>query len=62
MKARPYIYAGTVALAAATGIGLWTSQLQAVPPSAPKVPALQVDPNWPKMPLPSAATSALHWS
>jgi hypothetical protein len=53
MNARPYMYAGTLALAAAAAIGLWSS-LGAAPPSAPKVPVLKVDPNWPKMPLPVA--------
>ena len=53
MKAKPFVYAGSVTLALAMGIGLWTVS-QADPPSRPKVPALQYDPNWPKLPLPLA--------
>src|SRR5438093_7329297 len=53
MKTKPFIYAGSVTLALAMGIGLWTVG-QADPPSRPKVPALQYDPNWPKLPLPLA--------
>ncbi len=54
MRSKPLIYAGSLALAAAAGIGAWTTQIQATPPSAPKVPVLKLDPNWPKLPLPSA--------
>src|ERR1041384_7587760 len=53
MKGKPYVYAGTLMLAAAAGISLWAS-LQAAPPSKPKAPSFAVDPNWPKMPLPVA--------
>src|SRR5438067_134844 len=53
MKAKPFVYAGSVTLALAMGIGLWTVS-QADPPSRPKVPALQYDPSWPKLPLPLA--------
>jgi hypothetical protein len=54
MRSKPLIYAGSLALVAAAGIGAWTTQIQATPPSAPKVPVLKLDPNWPKLPLPSA--------
>lgn len=53
MRASHYIYAGAIALAAAAALAVATSVTQAVPPSKPKVPVLQLDPNWPK-PLPSA--------
>jgi hypothetical protein len=52
MKAKPFLYAGSVALSLAVGAGLWTAS-KADPPSRPKVPVLQVDGNWPK-PLPVA--------
>ncbi len=54
MKGRPYFYGGTLALALATALGLFTSITQADPKKTPKVPVLQVDPDWPKMPLPVA--------
>ena len=53
MKTKPFVYAGSVTLALAMGIGLWSSS-QADPPSRPKVPALQYDPTFPKLPLPVA--------
>jgi len=53
MKTKPFVYAGSVTLALAMGIGLWTVS-QADPPSRPKVPALQYDPTFPKLPLPVA--------
>src|SRR5438094_2468489 len=53
MKAKPFVYAGSVTLALVIGIGLW-SVSQADPPSRPKVPALQYDPTFPKLPLPVA--------
>jgi hypothetical protein len=54
MKGRRYIYAGTLALALVAALGLSTSATQADPKKTPKIPALQLDPNWPKLPLPSA--------
>jgi hypothetical protein len=54
MKGKPYLYAGTLVLALATALGLSTSMTQAGPNPKPKVPALQLDANWPKMPLPAA--------
>ena len=54
MKSKQYLYAGTLALAVAAALGVSTSITQAVPNPKPKVPALQVDPTWPKMPLPVA--------
>ena len=53
MKTKPFVYAGSVTLALAMGIGLWSIS-QADPPSRPKVPALQYDPTFPKLPLPVA--------
>ncbi len=52
MQVKPILYAGSIAVALAAGVGLWTAS-QAVAPQRPKVPVLQVDPNWPK-PLPVA--------
>jgi len=54
MKLKPYFYAGTLVLALAAALGLSISMTQAGPNPRPNVPALQVDPNWPKMPLPVA--------
>ena len=54
MRASHFIYAGTATLAVAVALAVATSSTQAVPPQKPKVPALQFDPNWPKMPLPVA--------
>ncbi len=51
MKGR-YIYAGAIAVAIVSVFGL-TAVTQAGPPGRPKVPVLQLDPNWPK-PLPVA--------
>ena len=53
MRSKPLLYAGSVAVALTAGVGLWTAG-RANPPQMPKVPVLQVDPNWPKMPLPVA--------
>jgi len=52
MKTKPYLYAGSVTLALALGIGLYTAS-EADPRRQLKVPVLQVDSNWPK-PLPVA--------
>ena len=52
-KAKPYLYGGSIAAAFALGVGLWSIS-QADPPSRPKVPALQYDPTFPKLPLPVA--------
>ena len=54
MNAKPYLCASSVIGALAMGMGLWTVG-QAAPPSKPKVPVLQVDPNWPK-PLPDSSS------
>src|SRR5947207_8445004 len=54
MKGKPYLYAAALALALAAALGLSTSITQADPPSRPKVPALQYDPTFPKLPLPVA--------
>ena len=53
MKKESFVYAGATTLVLAMGIGLWTVS-QADPPSRPKVPALQYDPTFPKLPLPVA--------
>src|SRR5262252_5582958 len=53
MKKETFVYAGATTLALAMGIGLWTVS-QADPPARPKVPALQYDPTFPKLPLPAA--------
>jgi len=53
MSFKRNLYVGSVAVALATGIGLWTAS-QADPPSRPKLPRFQVDTSWPKMPLPVA--------
>jgi hypothetical protein len=53
MKKETFVYAGATTLALAMGIGLWTVS-QADPPARPKVPQLQYDPTWPKLPLPVA--------
>ena len=53
MSKKAFVCAGSVTLALAMGIGLWTVS-QADPPSRPKVPALQYDPTFPKLPLPVA--------
>src|SRR5258708_8804036 len=51
MRAKRYIYGGTVTLAlmAALGGSLWSGQTQADP--QPRTPTFRVDPFWPK-PLP----------
>ncbi len=54
MKGSRFVYTGAIALTLAAAIGVAPSMTQADPPSNPKVPVLRVDPNWPKMPLPSA--------
>src|SRR4029077_12050431 len=54
MKKQPYVYAGAATLALAVALGAATSVTQADPKKQPKVPALQFDPSWPKMPLPVA--------
>src|SRR2546425_556910 len=54
MKGKPYLYAAALALALAAALGLSTSITQADPPQRPKVPALQYDPTFPKLPLPVA--------
>jgi hypothetical protein len=54
MKARQYLYAGGLALAVAAALGLSVSVTQADPKKTPKVPAIQVDASWPKLPLPNS--------
>ena len=54
MRASHFVYAGAITLALAVALGVATSVTQAVPPQKPKVPVLQFDPNWPKVPLPVA--------
>jgi hypothetical protein len=54
MKGKPYLYAGAVTLTLAAALGLSVTVTQADPPSRPKVPALQYDPTFPKLPLPVA--------
>jgi hypothetical protein len=54
MKGKPYLYAGAVTLTLAAALGLSVTVTQADPPSRPKVPALQYDPSFPKLPLPVA--------
>jgi hypothetical protein len=54
MRKEPYVYAGAITMTLAIALGLAAVVTQASPPKKPKVPVLQVDPNWPKMPLPVA--------
>jgi hypothetical protein len=54
MRKEPYVYAGAITMALAIALGLAAVVTQASPPKKPKVPVLQVDPNWPKLPLPVA--------
>jgi hypothetical protein len=54
MRASHFVYAGTATLAVAVALAVATSSTQAVSPQKPKVPVLQFDPNWPKLPLPVA--------
>jgi hypothetical protein len=54
MSGKRYIYAGAVGLAVAAALSLSVSITQADPKKQPKVPALQFDPTWPKLPLPVA--------
>jgi len=53
MSSKRYLYAGSVAIALAAGIGLWSAS-QADPSKPPKLPKYAVDGSWPKMPLPVA--------
>lgn len=53
MRASRLVYTGAITLTLAGALGFATSATQADPPSKPKVPVLQLDPNWPK-PLPVA--------
>jgi hypothetical protein len=50
------LYAGAITLAATAALGAW-SLSDADPNQAPKVPSYQVDPFWPKLPLPSSDDS-----
>ena len=54
MKGKPYLYAGAVTLTLAAALGLSVSITQADGNKKLKVPTLQVDTTWPKMPLPVA--------
>ena len=54
MKGKPYFYAGAVTLTLAAALGLSVSVTQADPKKTLKVPAIQVDASWPKLPLPVA--------
>jgi NHL repeat len=56
MKAKPYLYAGALTLAVAAALSLTAPITQANTKHGkkPKVPVIQVDPTWPKMPLPSS--------
>jgi len=54
MRASRFAYTGAITLTLAGALGFATSATQADPPSKPKVPVFQVDPNWPKLPLPVA--------
>ena len=48
MRTSHLVYTGAITLTLAVAIGVATSVTQARPPQEPKVPVLQVDPNWPK--------------
>ena len=55
MKGKPYLYAGALTLALATALSLTApTQANTKHGKKPKVPVIQVDPTWPKMPLPSS--------
>jgi len=54
LKGNPFVYAGAVSLTLAAAVGLSISVTQADTKKVPKVPVLQVDPAWPKLPLPVA--------
>ena len=54
MRVSPFVYAGTALLASAVALALVAGQTQADIKKAPKVPTFQVDPAWPKLPLPVA--------
>ncbi|HEY1329752.1 MAG TPA: hypothetical protein VGI14_22660 [Casimicrobiaceae bacterium] len=54
MKRGPFLYAGALALTVSAALALSTSVTQADPNRPSKVPKYEVDPTWPKMPLPSA--------
>jgi hypothetical protein len=54
MSGKRYIYAGGVGLAVAAALCLSVSITQADTKKTLKVPVLQVDPNWPKLPLPNS--------
>ena len=55
MKGKPYLYAGALTLALATALSLTApTQANTKHGKRPKVPVIQVDPTWPKMPLPSS--------
>src|SRR5262245_30270346 len=50
MKAKQYLYMGSIAVLVAAGFGLLTAGH--ADPNKPKVPKFTVDGSWPKMPLP----------
>lgn len=54
MRASQFMYAGGALFASAVALALVTGQSQADNRKPPKAPSYQVDPFWPKMPLPSA--------
>jgi hypothetical protein len=54
MKGKPYLYAGAITLTLAAALGLSVTVTQADPKKTLKVPVLQVDTTWPKLPLPVA--------
>ena len=54
MKAKSLLYAGSVALAAATALSLSVPGTQANSHNGRRTPAYTVDGSWPQMPLPSA--------
>jgi hypothetical protein len=54
MRKEPFLFAGALTMALAVALGLGAVVTQATPPKKPKVPVLQYDPTWPKLPLPVA--------
>jgi hypothetical protein len=60
MRSLSLMAAGSVLLASAISLALWTEQSNAVSPFKPKVPRYQVDATWPK-PFPNDKVTGLPW-
>jgi len=60
MKAKPMLFAASVAILVAAGLSAW-GITQADSPKRPKTPAYKVDPTWPKIPLPSDPATGKPW-